>query len=193
LNIYKDLYVNALLPITGTNNQNKKNKCAEKEMILGFVAGAMCETVLNPDTGETQESIGDESIDIRTGFEIKADAINAARELIQAFYEVQNYLDELQIETEQAGLDFKYSMTPTVTEKLRLVISQTVKNLVRLSFELAQERRITTMSDRTIIDLCYELYGSSEQAVLDKLIRTNQLTDWDILLVPEKTEIVYYV
>jgi hypothetical protein len=64
--------------------------------------------------------------------------------------------------------------------------------LVQISFTLAQERIITTERDRSIVDLCAELYGSVDDK-LDFLINSNSLTGDEIIEIPRGRSIKYYV
>jgi hypothetical protein len=64
--------------------------------------------------------------------------------------------------------------------------------LVQQSLSLLPERRVTLTSARTIVDLCSELYGSVEDAVLQRMIDENELTGSEILELPRGREIVYY-
>lgn len=64
--------------------------------------------------------------------------------------------------------------------------------LVEISFTLAQERTITLMRDRTIIDVCAQLYGEIDEK-LDFLINTNSLSGSEILELPAGRVIKYYV
>jgi prophage DNA circulation protein len=64
--------------------------------------------------------------------------------------------------------------------------------LVQISFTLAQERIITTERDRSIVDLCAELYGSVDDK-LDFFINSNSLTGDEIIEIPRGRSIKYYV
>lgn len=64
--------------------------------------------------------------------------------------------------------------------------------LVEISFTLAQERTITLMRDRTIIDVCAQLYGEIDEK-LDFFINTNSLSGSEIFELPAGRVIKYYV
>ncbi|ANO58035.1 hypothetical protein [Shewanella phage SFCi1] len=72
------------------------------------------------------------------------------------------------------------------------LIATTAGALVQLSFGLAQERRITLGSARSIVDLTYELYGTTDSK-LDALINDNNLSGDEIIELPQGKEIIYYV
>jgi prophage DNA circulation protein len=63
--------------------------------------------------------------------------------------------------------------------------------LIQASFSLLPERVMIVDRDRTIIDLCAELYGSVDDK-LDLFISTNKLTGDEVLEVPKGRRIVYY-
>lgn len=186
LSIYKEQYqrITSETP-SGADSQNKKNKCAEKTLYLTSLLGVMCKITLYPDTGE---DIGED-----TGFLTRSDASATALELVNTLYAIQDYMDGLQIETEDGTIQTSFVVNDEVTRAFKKVVSLTAKNLVRLSFELQQERTITILRDRNIIDLSYELYGTSDNDTLDKLIKTNNLSGDDIIMIPEGRAIKYYV
>ncbi len=64
--------------------------------------------------------------------------------------------------------------------------------LVEISFTLAQERTITLSRNRTIIDVCAQLYGTIDDK-LDFLINTNSLSGSEIIELPAGRTIKYYV
>jgi len=51
---------------------------------------------------------------------------------------------------------------------------------------------ITLDRNYTIIDLCYELYGTTDNDAIDFLIDTNGLTGEQIIVIPKETVIKYY-
>ena len=64
--------------------------------------------------------------------------------------------------------------------------------LVEISFSLAQERTITLVRDRTIIDVCAQLYGEIDEK-LDFFINSNALSGSEIIELPAGKTIKYYV
>jgi len=63
--------------------------------------------------------------------------------------------------------------------------------LVDQSFDLAAERVLVLTSDRSIIDVCFEVYGSVDDK-LDTLLADNDLSGDDIVELPRGRRIVYY-
>lgn len=76
-------------------------------------------------------------------------------------------------------------------QQLQGLVAITAGYLVRTSFALAAERRITLTGPRTIIDLAAELYGAVD-AQLDRMIDDNDLTGDEILMLPAGMVVVYY-
>lgn len=63
--------------------------------------------------------------------------------------------------------------------------------LVDQSFDLAAERVLVLTSDRSIIDVCFEVYGSVDDK-LDTLLADNDLSGDEIVELPRGRRIVYY-
>ncbi len=64
--------------------------------------------------------------------------------------------------------------------------------LVEISFTLAQERTVTLARNRTIIDVCAQLYGEIDEK-LDFFINSNALSGSEIIELPAGKTIKYYV
>lgn len=79
-----------------------------------------------------------------------------------------------------------------VWQSLQELVAVAAGELVSLSFGLASERTITLTSDRTIIDLAYELYGSVDDK-LDALINDNNLSGDEIIELKRGRQVTYYV
>lgn len=65
--------------------------------------------------------------------------------------------------------------------------------LVEISFSLRQERALVLASDRAVVELCAELYGTTDDETLDFFIASNAFTGSEILSVPRGRRVVYYV
>lgn len=63
--------------------------------------------------------------------------------------------------------------------------------LVDQSFDLAAERVLVLTSDRSVIDVCFEVYGSVDDK-LDTLMADNDLSGDEIVELPRGRRIVYY-
>jgi hypothetical protein len=90
-------------------------------------------------------------------------------------------------------LDKRFQVNDTVIQKLKALIASTSANLIRTSFDLKQERIIKTLKPRTILDWCYEFYGTTEDSKLNFFINSNKITGDELLLIPAGRELKYYV
>lgn len=63
--------------------------------------------------------------------------------------------------------------------------------LVDQSFDLAAERVLVLTSDRSVIDVCFEVYGSVDDK-LDTLLADNDLSGDELVELPRGRRIVYY-
>jgi len=79
-----------------------------------------------------------------------------------------------------------------VWQSLQDLVASTAGALVQRSFTLASERRVVLTSDRSIIDLTFELYGTVDDK-LDALINDNDLSGDEIIEIKRGREVVYYV
>lgn len=79
----------------------------------------------------------------------------------------------------------------TAYQALQDSVALTAGYLVDVAFTLAQERRIILDRNRTIIDVCAELYGVIDEK-LDFFINTNQFTGSEIIELPRGTNVLYY-
>lgn len=83
-----------------------------------------------------------------------------------------------------------YVVPEEVLACLRDALARAAALMLRRSFELRTERRMVLDSDRTPLDLCYELYGEVDS--LDDFIEQNALAGDEILLIPRGREVAYY-
>ena len=122
---------------------------------------------------------------LNTEFTTKTDALQAADSVLSQFDDVTAWREANFGSLGEVDTGGSY-------QALQSAVALTAGFLVDLSFSLAQERRIVLDRDRTIIDLCAELYGSVDDQ-LDFLINSNALTGSEILELPKGKEIVYFV
>jgi hypothetical protein len=210
IDLFKGIQEKILTPPTGANTQDTKNQLLEKQLISTSILSAMATVNLTPNpvatntgdvggvggTGATGivgvDPLGEETSGVE-GFLTKQDAIDSVIDLTEQYEIMQIYLDEQQAASLTDDLDLRFSVNDTVIQKIKQIISLTTANLIRLSFDLKQERIITLLKPRTILDLCYEFYGTTEDSKLNFFINSNVLTGEELLLVPAGREIRYYV
>lgn len=115
----------------------------------------------------------------------KTQAIESAEKILSQF-------DKVNLWRETAFNVLGEIDTGEAYEKLQEAVALLTAHLVRISFSLLQEKSIIIDRDRTIIDLCAELYGEID-GTLDFFINTNNLSGSEILELKRGREIVYYV
>jgi hypothetical protein len=121
-------------------------------------------------------------------------------EYIGAAAAIKTLLDDL-----QAWNDLNYAeITPDYLEDgatdtgdgledLQDLVNSVIGLLVSKSFDALTEMRKPLESDRTPYDLCFELYGTAINDVLDVFIESNDLAGDEIFLIPKGREIVWYI
>jgi prophage DNA circulation protein len=177
--MYQDLYSELHDAITGNNSNDAKNQCAEQELYASATIGALCASALYADTDGI-------------GFKTRADATGLAQSLIDLYTSIQGDIDALQDGTEDAALENQFAANDELAKAIKKAVSLTVQYLVTQAFSLKQEHITTLLYDRNILDVCYELYGTTENATLDMFIDSNSLTDDEIIMLPAGREIRYY-
>ena len=123
---------------------------------------------------------------LNNDFLSKPQALEAADSLLSLFDELSAWNDDRQ--RELGILD-----TGSLYQQLQQAVSYTAGYLVQLSFSLKQEKRFKTQRTYTFIDLCFELYGNTNEGEIDFFINGNNFTGSEILEIPKGREIVWYV
>lgn len=118
-------------------------------------------------------------------FATKKEALSSAEQILTQF-------DDLTTWRENNFDALKEIDTGESYQKLQTAVALTAGFLVEISFTLKQERTIVIDRNRTIIDLCAEIYGSIDDN-LDFLINSNDLSGSEILELPRNRSILYYV
>jgi hypothetical protein len=124
-------------------------------------------------------------------FSTRPQALNAARSVQTQFQNVIAYRDPGFAALEQLDVTPAQVDTGRSYQQLHRAVAVCLGFLVEISFTLIPERRIVLDRNRTIIDLCAELYGHPDER-LDFLISSNNLTGDEILELPRGRSIVYY-
>ena len=123
---------------------------------------------------------------LATDFETQVEAIGAADELLGQFDTVVDWRESEsnRLEVIDTGAGYQSALD---------LVASAGNYLIDVSFTLAQERAIVLDRERTIVDLCAQLYGDVTDERLNFLIRTNSLSGSDILELPRGRRILYYV
>jgi len=160
--------------ITSISNDSR-NSLLENSFLLASTVAALAETLL------------------LENFFTKSEALTAANSLILLHNTNRDFLETEQTKFEGSPLELLLYGDSQNTKTLNEIVQITASKLADLSFNLRQERVFTTASDRTIIDLTFELYGDITLENIDLLISSNNLTGNEIILIPRNREIIYYV
>lgn len=145
-------------------------------VLMAAAAGAVQSTVVSPGpTGGTGP----------TTFRTRPEAIAAAEGILATLDDVVAWRDA------SLGALGLLDTGPTYGQ-LRESVMGAAGYLVESSFDLIPERRIVLERDRTILDLCGELYGSIETERLDFLVASNDLSKDQILTLRRGDTIRYY-
>jgi hypothetical protein len=119
-----------------------------------------------------------------TSYTRRPDAVQAAEQLLTRLDELAEWRDE-----QFAALgEMDDGSSWQATQDLLATVAGA---LVDQSFDLAAERVLVLTSDRSIIDVCFEVYGSVDDK-LDALIADNDLSGDEIVELPRGRRIVYY-
>jgi prophage DNA circulation protein len=151
-----------------------RNSVIENSAVLAAVAAAAAQATLFAE------------------YKTKSEALKASQTALAMYEQTRNYIETSQQQFQIDDLNLMLYGDQTVAERLNNIAQQTSSRLAGLAFTLKQERNVILQRERTIIDLSFELYGSSSDAILDELISINQLEDEEIILIPKNRNIVYY-
>lgn len=128
---------------------------------------------------------------INTDFETRADAVEAAKNLVDLSDSWNDFADEQTSKITE--LDDAYIRDDSVSE----IVSTVANEIIEKSSSLKVEQIITLAEDKTPIELAWEYYKDdfrkNPDSTLDYLIRTNKLKDEEFFLIPRGREVKIYV
>lgn len=122
---------------------------------------------------------------VNTSFDRRRDAVSAAEIILDTMDRLSAWRDE---NYQSLGIIDDGSSWQTTQQ----IMATAAGVLVDQSFDLLNERRIVISSDRSIIDLCFELYGSVDD-ILDDFMGDNDFSGDEIIEIKRGREIIYYV
>lgn len=123
---------------------------------------------------------------VETEFETRTDAQNAAATVLDLF--------DLWLAWREQGFAALERIDQGDTyQRLQESAALSSGFLIDISFTLLPERSIVLDRNRTLIDVCGELYATTADARLNEIINNNRLTGSEIIELPRGREIVYYV
>jgi prophage DNA circulation protein len=123
----------------------------------------------------------------------KADYIRSAEELKVLLEDYQAWSDTNYAALAATGISPPSIDTGGGRLELQALTAFSLSELITKSFSAKTEMRAPLESDRTPIDLCFELYGTAVQDYLDLFAYSNELVGEEHFLIPKGREIVWYV
>lgn len=174
--------------LIGAGDADSPGEAATRDLYAtSEVTGAVISTVfqVGTSTPAAEDTALPADFESATTFLTRAQAIDAADQLLTLFEDVAQWRDE-QFEA-QGVID-----TGEAYQQMYEAVSLAAGFMVELSFSLRQERRLVLDRARTFVDLVGELYGQLDEQ-FDFFINSNNLTGSEILEIPQGREIVYYV
>lgn len=197
---YKSLLDGFLDSTTSGTDADSKNQKIEAQVFTNAYTAALADAYLfaseNSAAAAQKTGIDDaviEAINSGSGFVTRDEATTAAANLIEQMRQVQEKNDLEQRESETTDLANRYVASDQGNQLLTKIVQGTASVLLSLAFQLRQQREVTLLNDTTLINLCYELYGSTLPNTLDFFIGTNNLVDDEFFVLPKDRVIRYYV
>lgn len=122
---------------------------------------------------------------VNTAFDRRKDAVAAAEQILDVMETISEWRD--------AGYQSLGEIDDGSSwQATQQVLAYVAGILVDNSFSLLNERQLAISSDRSIIDLCFELYGDGD-LYLDQFIADNNLSGDEIIEIPRGRVVTYYV
>lgn len=190
------------------NDAQEPNKFHVRDLFASnYVASSVLST-LYTDTGrggansiaavqQRRANAAENDIAASNKFITAADALTAAEDVLNQFDALVAWRDANY--DSMAGDDDSYLSTPGnvdyggAIQALQQAVGLGAGFLIQMSFSLLNEKTLELPSKRTIIDLCWELYGTIDNNTLDFFIDSNNLSGDEILELPMGKKVVYYV
>lgn len=122
---------------------------------------------------------------VNTAFDRRKDAVAAAEQILDAMETLSEWRDAGYHSLGEIDDGSSWQAT-------QQVMAYVAGILVDNSFSLLNERQLALSSDRSIIDLCFELYGDGD-LYLDQFIADNNLSGDEIIEIPRGRVVTYYV
>lgn len=165
---------------------------------IELAAGAQVNRVLEKLTQDFQVEdlvattavIGAVASSVNNTFTTKPEALTAAEATLNLLDEVVAWRDAAYENI--GGASTSVVDTGEAYEALLAAVSVVAGYLIQISFGLIPERRLTLNRDRTIIDVCAQVYGTVD-GKLDFFVASNDFSGDELLELPAGTTVKYYV
>lgn len=131
-------------------------------------------------------------------YRTRPEALDAADQILTQFDSAVTWRDERMTELSEASPETSVEGGAIIDigtsyQTLQESVAQAAGFLVESSFQLVPERAVVLERNRTILDLCGQLYGSTSNERLGFLIQSNDLSGDQILELKRGDKILYYV
>lgn len=126
-------------------------------------------------------------------YETASTAVDTAVSLADFYDTYISDISDLATSGEDNRLSRLFSPDPTQTDSISSAVSDAIRILLLESLNGKKEVIKILNRKYTILDLCYELYGTSDNDTRRFLINTNKLTGQDLIILKSGREIKYYV
>ena len=127
-------------------------------------------------------------------FETKPQYLKAADELAQLADEMIQWQDDNFASLSQTDtVQEETTDTGAGWSELIDLLSLIIGNLVARSFDAKTEYRVELSRDRSMVDLCFELYGTADPAQLDIFQQQNELGGDEYFVIKRGRSIVWYL
>ena len=122
-----------------------------------------------------------------------AEAIDALTRLFELFASLQAQLDEIASRGENNDISRLYNIDSEYNNSLKEALATSIRILLDIAYNSRKEVITVLSRDYTIIDLCFELYGTSANDQRRLLIDSNMLSGTELVILPTGKEVKYYV
>lgn len=156
------------------NFDNVKNQWAMTQLSLSNMIAAISGGVAESSQSEKSES----------AFSSREEAVEAVVQLTELYDKVIAIFERFVAENITVDTGETY-------EAMRDVVALSTQFILNNDFELPTKRMITLKSERQVIELVYDLYGSLDR--LDEFIVDNKLKYDELEIIPAGREVSYYV
>lgn len=126
-------------------------------------------------------------------YDTRADYILEAERLKLLLEDYQDWADDNYTALAETYISKSSTDTGGGVDELRAIVGWALSDLITKSFSAKTEMRAALANDRTPIDLCFELYGTTEVETMDLFLYSNGINGDEHLIIEKGREIVWYV
>ena len=126
-------------------------------------------------------------------YNTRADYILEAERLRNLADDYQDWVDANYTALSETNISESATDTGAGMEELRGLVAWSLSDLITKSFSAKTEMRAALSSDRSPIDLCFELYGTTAADTMDLFLFSNDISGDEHFIIEKGREIVWYV